>query len=365
VKALETAVPLSDIDVDILRALETEGTKISTRDLSKILDIPDRTIRYRLNRMRDKGLLDRPIVQTYERKMGLAEKVLFLRSVPNKEASLKEIVDDIPIFYHFASTYGRYDGLIVYAMFPLAASHLVTRLAQEMKDAGLVEDYCEFDLVDYVRKGVSVMAFLPESPWEWNTWYDDIGKIMEGCETIDLGFEEFPQVVSFDFKDVQIIMNMVENAEITLKELSDILEMSQPQVHKRIKNLEENGIIRGYKPSFMPFKEGTTMGVVFKSREHAKEVLCAFHRLPFFVVFSMENANYYFVTVYLPSSDINNFLQGINRLKQHTDELFVQTICCGQGKGHLHLLTTFNEATNQWDIPVGDYIAQIRGEAKQ
>ncbi len=353
-------MPLNDIDVQILKKLESEGAKTSTRDLGKILDIPDRTVRYRLNRLREKKILHSPIIQTYERKLGLAEKVLLLRSVPAKENELKEVLDRIPIFYHYASTYGKFDGVIVYSMFPIAGSHMIARLTQEMRESGLIEACYEFDLVDYKRKGASVEAFLPESDWTWEKWYTQIGKVVDDCERIDLGFEEFPQVVSFDFKDIQIIMNMVENAEITLKELSDILDMSQPQVHKRIKNLEDTGIIRGYKPSFMPFKECSSIGLVFKSREHAQEILCALHKLPFFIVFSMETRNHYFVTLSIPSSDTNYFFQGIDKLKQYADEFFIQTILYGTHKGHLHLLSTYNQDTKQWDIPMSDYVEMIR-----
>ncbi|MFW9954329.1 MAG: winged helix-turn-helix transcriptional regulator [Candidatus Thorarchaeota archaeon] len=363
--SLEIALPLNDIDIDILLALEKEGAKTSTRNLSKILDIPDRTIRYRLNRLKEKELLHPLFIQTYERKIGLAEKALFLRSVPSKESALKDILDKIPIFYNYATTHGTYDGFIVYSMFPIASSHMITRLAEEMKDAGLIEDYYEFDLVDYRTKGVNVEAFLTGHEWDWQRWYGEIGKIIDDCETVDMNFEEFPQVVSFDFKDIQIIMNMIENAEITLKELSEILQLSQPQVHKRIKSLEDSGIIRGYKPSFRPFKDGTSVGIVFKSRKHAKEILCAIHRLPFFVSFAMENINHYFLTIYVPSGEMNSLLQGINRIKQYTDEFFTQTLICVTTKGHLHLLKNYNQETKQWDIPVSDYINLIREKSQQ
>jgi len=361
---LEIELPLSETDIDILKALESEGAKTSTRDLSKMLNIPDRTIRYRLNRMREKHILYPPMVLTYERKLGLAEKLLFLRSVPNKEAELKDVLDKIPIFYHYASTYGRFDGFVVYAMFPIAVSHMITRLTQEMKEAGLIKDCYEFDLIDYLRKGADIDTFLSENTWTWQTWYDEIGEVLENGEKLELKFEEFPQVVNFDFKDIQIIMNMIENAEITLKELSELLDLSQPQVHKRIKNLEDNGIIRGYKPSFSPIKDGSQINIVFTSHEHAKEILCAFYRLPFYLTVSMETRNHYFISLSIPSSDTDQFLQGINSLKQYADELFVQTVFCGTSKGQIHLLSTYNEEAKQWDIPVSAYIELIQQSTK-
>ncbi len=313
-----------------------------------------------MNRLKEKELLGSSLVQTYERKVGLAEKLLFFRSVPNRETELKEILDKIPVFYHYASSYGRYDGITVYAMYPISLAHMVTRLAEEMKESGLIQDFYEFDLLDYVRKGADIDAFLPDSTWTWETWYDEIDATIKNCDTVDLHFEEFPQVVNFDFMDIRILMHLVEDAEMTLKQLSEKLELSQPQVHKRIKNLEDNGIIRGYKPSFRPLKEYSMVYVIFTSHKHAEEILCAFHKLPFFVTFSMENKSHYFIHLAIPSSDTDRFLQGVNKLKQYADELFIQNVLKGTHKGHVHLLKMYNEGTKQWDIPVGDYLGLIQ-----
>lgn len=318
--------------------------------------------------MREKEVLHSPIVQTYERKLGLAEKVLFLRSVPARESDLKEVLDRIPIFYHYASTFGRYDGFIVYSMFPIESSRMIPRLIQEMKESGLIEDHYEFDLVDYIRKGADIDSFLPDNNWTWDSWYDAIRKIIKECETIDLHFEEFPKTINFDFKDIQIIMNMVENAEITLKELSDILEMSQPQVHKRIKTLESHGVIRGYYPSFMPFRDSSSITIIFKSREHAQEILCAFYRLPFFLVLSMESRSHYYVSISLPSGETDHFLQGVNILKQYTDDFLIQTVVRGpqsSHKGQVQLLSTYDQEMRQWNIPVTDYIEMIQRLSKK
>ena len=157
-------------------------------------------------------------------------------------------------------------------------------------------------------------------------------------------------------------MKLVEDAETTLKDLGDFLELSQPQVHKRVKRLEEIGVITGYKPYFMPFKGQNTISIacVYKSREHAKKVLHAFHELPFSLNISLQGANQYTVIVYLPASEITNYLQGLNILREYVDSLFVQFSLEGKSKGYAHLFDTFDTETNSWDMPVQEYLETIR-----
>ncbi|MHA2047472.1 MAG: winged-helix domain-containing protein, partial [Candidatus Thorarchaeota archaeon] len=90
-------VPLDEIDMSILRVLEEHGTKISTREVSEHLqkiseeNIPERTVRYRISKLKEKGVLCKAKVQTHERKLGLAEYILVATSNPATEATFKKI----------------------------------------------------------------------------------------------------------------------------------------------------------------------------------------------------------------------------------------------------------------------------------
>jgi DNA-binding Lrp family transcriptional regulator len=357
---VKITVPLSNEDLEILKALEKLGAKTSTRDLSELLGISDRTIRYRLKRLREKDLLHKTMVQTYERKIGLGEEILLLQGNPKEDTRLVQVLDSVPIFYYYAPTYGRYDGYFVYAMFPLANSHMLDRLIEEMLTAGLIEDCYRFELVDYIRKGTEVARFLPESTWTWQTWYDQIDETMAKGSGIDVDLDEFPQMESFDFKDVQILMNMIEDAEITLKELSKILGLSQPQVHKRVKRLEETGIIRGYLPFFYPCKDYSSIAFFFDSDTHTKQVHQAFYQMPFPFDLSINSRGQYHIRIGIPPSEVNHLLMGIQKIKPYTEGLFSQTFLPGKHKGHVHLLSAFNQDTNQWDIPIRDYLELVQ-----
>ena len=273
---MKITVPLNDTDVAIINVLNEKGSKISTKELSKILGISDRTVRYRLKRLKEKGLLKKTSVRTYERKIGVGDMIIVVQSAPEKHALLGEILYAIPPFYHYSPTYGKYNGYWIFAQYPLSTPQMCKRLVDKLKDEGLVEDYLLLEAIDYTVQGAKVAAFLPDSTWDWSDWYESIKKTMEEGKETDFGFNEFPKYESFDFKDLQIIKKLVENAETTLKELGEFLELSQPQIHKRVRRLEKIKVITGYKPDFMPFKEGIAIACVLPKRYFRRSLISLF-----------------------------------------------------------------------------------------
>jgi DNA-binding Lrp family transcriptional regulator len=350
---------LDDTDIGILNLLQKE-TKITTSQLSEQLKVPKRTIRYRLKKLKKKGLLRPPKVLTYERKIGLGERLLLLQCYPQNEEKLIKVLDEISIFYYYGPTYGKYDGYFIYAMYPLVAPRIILQIAEEMKDKELVKEFFIFDMVDYTRKAAEITPFLPSSQWEWDTWSREIERIMkEGCK-LDLGLEEFPKTISFDFKDIQIIKHIVENPEYTLSEIEELLDVSLTQVFNRVKRLEENGIIRGMKPTVIPFSETIKIGCIFKSRKNAEKILCGFYELPFEVEFSMESRAHYQIWVNLPPSETGQFLQRLSFFRRYTEEYFVQIVSERKHKGYSHMLATYNNKTKSWEMPLDEILRKIK-----
>ena len=169
-----------------------------------------------------------------------------------------------------------------------------------------------------------------------------------------LDLEEFPQAVSFDSQDILILRHMVDNAEITLRELGEVLGLSQPQVHNRVKKLEESGIIKGYKLVMKLFDSGMAVICFFKSKD-AKKILLWFDKLPYYHQITMESSSHFFVQVYLPSTETNDFLKHLRNLKQYTDEMFVQFLVDGKHKGYCHLIDMYSKETESWRIPYEEF----------
>ena len=346
---------LDPLDMEILRALEKHGTKVSTRELSELLDEPGRTIRYRITKMKEKGIICKAKVQTHERKLGLAEYIIVVTSSPAKEATLKKILDEVPIFYFYAQTYGKYEGYLLYMVYPLSTPHVVSDLVSELKKRGVIEDHYMFDVVDYQRNEARLSEI---ETWDWEKWSKTLPKIMKRTKESKLDLEEFPEPVSFDANDTLILRHMVDNPDITLRELGEILGLSQPQVHSRVKRLEESEIIRGHKLSMKPYDSAMTVICFFRSKD-ARKILLWFDKLPFFNQVTMESSSHFFVQVYLPATDTNEFLKHLRSLRQYTDEMFVQFLLDASHKGYCHLIDLYNKETESWSLPYDEYIEVV------
>ncbi len=353
---------LDPLDLKILHALEEHGTKVSTRELSELLDEPSRTIRYRISKLKEKGILCKAKVQTHERKLGLAEYILLATSRPSSESKLKKIMDEIPAFYYYASSYGKFEGFFIYTVYPLNTPRMILDLASDLKKKGLIEDYYLFDVVDYQRSEAKLSEI---ENWDWDKWSKSLPKIMARTKEIDLDMEEFPQTVSFDSKDTLILRHMVEDPDIKLRELGEILDLSQPQVHNRVKKLEESGIIRGYKLVMKPYTESAMTVVCFFKSKDARKILLWFDKLPYYHQITMESSSHFFVQVYLPSTETNDYLKHLRNLREYTDEMFVQILVDGTHKGYCHLIDMYSEDSESWRIPYEGFVEKIDAILKE
>jgi DNA-binding Lrp family transcriptional regulator len=346
---------LDTLDLKILQAYEELGTKISTRELSERLGEPGRTIRYRITKMKEKGLLCKAKVQTHERKLGLAEYILVVTSHPSTESKLKKVLEEIPAVYFHASTYGKYEGYLIYTVYPLNAPRMVTEFAEALKRNNLIEDYYMFDVVDYRRTETKLDEL---ESWDWEKWAKSLPRIMKRTKGLVSKMEEFPNTVSFDAKDTLILKHMVEDADITLRELGDILDLSQPQVHNRVKKMEDSGIIRGYNLCLKAFDSGMTIIVFFKS-EDASKILLWFDKLPYYNQITMESSTHFFVQTFLPSSEANDYLKHLRNLKEYTDEMFVQFLVDEDHKGYGHLIDMYDAESGNWKLPYDEFVKTI------
>ncbi|WP_029192629.1 Lrp/AsnC family transcriptional regulator [Paenibacillus harenae] len=67
--------------------------------------------------------------------------------------------------------------------------------------------------------------------------------------------------------DYKILAALHDNARISISEISRMIAMSQPAVTERLRKMEDQGVITGYRAELSPTKLGkhTTAFVLFKS----------------------------------------------------------------------------------------------------
>ena len=91
--------------------------------------------------------------------------------------------------------------------------------------------------------------------------------------TITTKKEESPVPVSLDQKDLAILKLLQQNARITVKEISDKVNLSTTPVYERIKWMEQTGVIRQYATLIDPVKlNKRVMVIVYVSlKQHNKK----------------------------------------------------------------------------------------------
>ncbi|QKS48756.1 Lrp/AsnC family transcriptional regulator (plasmid) [Paenibacillus cellulosilyticus] len=115
--------------------------------------------------------------------------------------------------------------------------------------------------------------------------------------------------------DNQILSIMHENARITVSEMSRTIAMSQPAVTERLRKLEEQGVIKGYRAVLSPSKLGkyTTAFVLFKSN-NCKEFEAFGESAPEIIDFYRTSGeyNYLLKVVTATSETLETFLERCN-----------------------------------------------------
>lgn len=125
---------------------------------------------------------------------------------------------------------------------------------------------------------------------------------------------------AIDDIDLKIINVLKDNARISYKNLSEIINLSVPAVFARTKKLEENGIIQGYKASVDYCKIGLPIHVfiLLHDDRYKDGIPDMLNKMDCIFNFWIVSGGYdYLLEVYLPSShqldDLLNVLYKIGR----------------------------------------------------
>ncbi len=368
---------LDEDDLAIMRAIEGYGPKISSEELSLILDkngiiMPSRTIRYRIQKLKEKGYLKPIRLKTHERKLGLGENLILVSVNQKMEARLLNIFEKIPYIYYYKSTYGKYNGYFIRSIFSLDKPNINFELIDAMKKRGYIYDYYIFELVDYRIKNKDLTYFSHEQGWiyNWEDWYNNINTTMQKKEVkLKINIEPDVNMVDFDYKDVLLLKHMWEDASITLKKLKKILELSdvqlsEVQISKRIQKLEEKDIIKGYylDYSLLKSEEFIYFYCFLEIRESINNVLSCFFKLPYQFVINIESTNKLCLSMGLSANAFQKFLRGFDLLRPYIHSYFFQFTYTGKRSSVQSLFDLFNRTNSSWETPIKNYISIIEKE---
>ncbi|TFG96205.1 winged helix-turn-helix transcriptional regulator [Candidatus Thorarchaeota archaeon] len=354
--------PLDQKDIDILGALDKSGGKTSTEELSQTTNIPARTVRYRLQKMRDAQVLNPARAFTHERKMGLGETLLVIHTTPGSDPILEKMFEEIGSIYFWSSTYGRYNGFIIYVLYSLTTPSVPRRLAETFQREGLISDFYSFDVTDYEHKNGDFTYLDPKLGWQydWKEWHKKIEKNLKSkTKRINTKCEENPSILEFDTNDYGLLRSFFDDAMVPQKDLAKQFALSETQVTKKIRRLENAGVIKGYGSSFKAGDVMVEFNLFLEIEEPVARIMNNFYTHPYLGSVIMESRTRWGIRMGLPACDINGFLQGLDMMKPYLKSCVFQVVHQFTRGEKTHPYDLFNKDTHKWETPLSNYLKII------
>jgi DNA-binding Lrp family transcriptional regulator len=342
------------------------GPKVSTEEVYELTGIPSRTVRYRLKRLRETGVLSPTRVLAIERKMGLGENIFLVNTTPRGEKVIPDIFHAIDTIYHNSPTYGKFNGYLVYSLYSLSSPRITRRILEKIQEYNLITDFFIFDITDFDAKPGNYEFFNATLgwSWDWNNWRDQIPQTLKSKKKFKLPLDEVQTIVDFDTNDVLILKHMFDDGEITQKRLARLLSLSEAQVNKRIKRLENERIIKGYRSTLCATDDELNLICFIELESPDDRILSVFYQLPFNVTITMESRTRFAIQLALRANDLRGFLKGLDVLRPYLVSCFVQTVHDAKMSMDSHPYDLYNEEENRWETPGSEYLQDIENVLK-
>jgi Lrp/AsnC family leucine-responsive transcriptional regulator len=218
-----------------------KNSRLSLTDLAKKLKTSKEVIHYRLNKLIDEKVILRlhTIPCTY--RFGLTAYKIYLRlhdiSKENFDSFIEYLMKDKDVFWIGISK-GRWD--IMFGIW-----------AKNVEDFFIIQDKIVDKFSKYIQdKELSISRESLQYNRRW--LYKDNSPITE----FNFGEKESP--ISLDEEDRLILNELIKNSRAKVIDISEKTKLSVDIVSYRIKKMEKQGIIRGYKCLWNVSKLGFT-----------------------------------------------------------------------------------------------------------
>lgn len=327
------------------------------KELSRLLKIPPRTLRYRLSRLRSQRYLLPFRYSTREKRIGLGEHIIILEPHPSKRPFPTEFFEKTQAVGWYTPTYGRMNGFLANIIYPVEEPELNTRVLEVLLDTGMISDYSIFNLASYSTKGWDLSKFDSDGRWiwEWETWYQHIDSIQKDDSygtSVEL---ETETQIPYDAKDVHLLRMLHENPNVTQKQMSSRLDLPVSQVRRRFQRLQEFDVIRGYKPVFTPFRNTLTIMCFIESRKAIGQILACMYELPYTLDVYIEAPTSIGIRIRLSTTHIVGFFRGLDRLHHLADSLSIQILHNAVPFGSTRLYDLYSEEEDRWVTHNSEY----------
>ncbi len=353
----------------LLRAItELAGTG-KAPELGEMLGFSERTIRYRLQRLKEKGHLTRQWPQTLDAKLGLGELGLFLELTEEYRYLPRDYLYCFKNFNVFYATYGRYNGHFTAGGYPIETPQIIDRMIQALKQMNIVKDCYRFDSIDFIPLSADLSKYSPTKgwKWDWREWVEQSEKAIKADEPSGFDFTLDCGTMDYDHKDIEILTEMKTRGYIPHKEISKRVGLSSTKVRSRILRLMEENVLRGSVWLIPPSPDSITLYTFVELDSANESALSCFRFLPFRREIYIDKPNKFGIRITMNSSDLVGYMKAFESLRTHFSSYFIQTVVnrsTGPEGMHRHYYL-HSESTGRWEIPMEDYIRDLEKFLKE
>lgn len=300
-----------------------ELAKYGPRNISKLANatnLPVTTVRFRLKKMIEKGLLLVTVNPNLPR-LGLAKAFLTGDAMLGCSKALLETIRNADYWTYIVRCYGKMDGYCAYFAFPAEHKKELQNYLKEASSVGILPCYKFFWITNsYYVTPDFIWYDFKEKRWklQWCKWTDDILNAREKLPEALKETENY-QIVA-DKADLIMIKELEKDAAIKLRKLAKILSITPQSVGNRYrKHIMERYLLADYNVDIYPFPPEVSdlynFIIDFKDEKAIGKFVNASNGKPFIVSYAkVIGKNSLITNIYILKREFPKLIQSLNRL---------------------------------------------------
>lgn len=288
---------LDSLDFKIIKAMLKQGAN-NVQRLTKEVEAPQQTISYRIRRLDNEDLVRfRALID--ETKLGLRSYSVLASTSIGKEDLSGIALTSFPLWRYLATVDGWKLGNYVRYAIPQDKERDLTTFLEELRKRELISQYeiCETNGPQYPLLDLDFYAKKqPALTFSWENWAGNIDSYANATRRKDEEeSNESNRRAEFDLVDLIILRCLELNARTTQRrivtEIAHALKEKDsskfiPMVSRRIrKNINPQGLIKGYRVYLFPNQEYTVLLFMFylefSNRTGLEKFTNALNHLPY------------------------------------------------------------------------------------
>ncbi|MFX1367652.1 MAG: Lrp/AsnC family transcriptional regulator [Promethearchaeota archaeon] len=355
-------------DLRILAVLDKMGGSASAQEIGEALDIPARTVRYRLSVLMERGMLLPSYYQTHERKVGLGERMIVVQENAGKGDTLEAVIKEVPSFYWYIPSHGKMDGYLIHAVYDLREPDKLEKIIKRMREREIIEEYYSFEIADYESKRVDFSKYRPDGEWRWNwgKWRDELSAKLETDAEMPHNMTEEIKIIDCDSSDIKILRELKESSESSASAIASITGIPVANVREKLQRLRDNGVIKDYRRAYGFAGDLLWLSCFVRIRDNPGAILAAIYDLPHPATILMESKGSYCIRFGFTTSDLKGFLEGFRVIRPYLESYSFQFHLPDEVEStYGEVFNFFDDEKNRWEIPLEESLAIIDKHAKE